>query len=301
MRLQKEGSSISLVVNNENYNLLNNIEKQVPIIKDKEQIDVYKPNNCFLQGEEKEIELLSLITNLINNDNSINNANSLFYDNNNFIEGQLLLTTQNTDKIKKEKQIPFYIQKIKVKYNKGNKGRRRKKTFYLNKVKHGKYSKDNIIQKIIRKLINNSLKYINQKYNEYKKNLKSKPFLRKITTKHYKVFSNDKIQNLFDLKLEDLFSSELSTKYSKFMRNNSKDYNKIQIDSLKEKGEPNEIIIILNLTLYKMLEKYINEGINEFNLDNDLISIEKEHGIEYKILYRKIAKELFHSLNKNEK
>ena len=50
-----------------------------------------------------------------------------------------------------------------------------------------------------------------------------------------------------------------------------------------------------------MIEKYINEGINEFNLDNDLISIEKEHGIEYKILYRKIAKELFHSLNKNEK
>ena len=54
----------------------------------------------------------------------------------------------------------------------------------------------------------------------------------------------------------------------------------------------------MNLTVRETYEKYINNEIEGYNFENDLIQIEKKEGKEYKDRYEEIALELIDIINK---
>ena len=84
------------------------------------------------------------------------------------------------------------------------------------------------------------------------------------------------------------------------MRKNSSDSNKKRIAFLKKENKAKEIINILNSTVKEMYEKFINDELNLFSLEGDLIEVEKKDGTEYKNLYKEVAKELIYHFNKKQ-
>ena len=118
----------------------------------------------------------------------------------------------------------------------------------------------------------------------------------------YNVYSNQKIYKFFNKTLGDVFSADISKKNSNFLRTHPKDYNKNKIETLKKENKEKNVIEILNLTVKELHEKYIKNEIPGLNFENDLIQIEKKHGIEYKDKYEKISLELKDIINeKGEK
>ena len=82
------------------------------------------------------------------------------------------------------------------------------------------------------------------------------------------------------------------------MRAHSKDYNKIKIEALKKENKEKNVIKILNLTIRELHEKYVKGEIPGLDFENDLIKIEKAHGIDYKDKYKKMSLELNDIINK---
>ena len=84
------------------------------------------------------------------------------------------------------------------------------------------------------------------------------------------------------------------------MQKSHKDYNKKNIKKLINNGEPKNLIEFLDKTIEDVYKIYISEEkdkIPEFNLENDLTSIEKEKGENYKIKYKDYALDLISILN----
>ena len=195
----------------------------------------------------------------------------------------------------------YYIEKTKSKILKRKRGRLPKNKTPSYKLKHSKLSKDDIIQKIIKNIKNIAFNYINKLYERNNKHKTSEPLLRSIDSKGYNVFSNRKLYELFHKKLGDLFSADISKRNSNFLSTHSKDYNKIVIESLIKENKEKNVIKVLNLTLREIYEKYINNEIDGFNFENDLIKIEKKEGKEYKDNYKEIALELIDIIDKKGK
>ena len=82
------------------------------------------------------------------------------------------------------------------------------------------------------------------------------------------------------------------------MRTHSNDYNKSTIETLKKENKEKNVIKILNLTIRELHEKYVKGEIPGLDFENDLIKIEKTHGIDYKDKYKKMSLELNHIINK---
>ena len=122
------------------------------------------------------------------------------------------------------------ITNIKKKYfniNKVNKkvGRLEKKLKKLIKGKHDKFSQDNIIRKIKACFQNNILNYINKKYEIYLKSINQKrciKFLQKITPEESRNINKNDNLYWFSSKLKDVFSTNLSLRYTLY----NSDYNK---------------------------------------------------------------------------
>ena len=211
-----------------------------------------------------------------------------------------------SDKLKKEKAKIFLIQKDKRNREKRKRGRLEKNANPSYKLKHNKFSRDDVIQKVKRHFINRLLKYINiiHKGFKQKQNVKKKvkPLLISINPEKYNFYNNKKNIEFLNSTIEDLFSAEISIRNCNFLRKHSSDYNKKQMALLKKENKAKEVIKVLNSTVKEMYEKYIKNELDEFNLEDDLIEVEKKDGEEYKNLYKEIAQELNnHFFKKKEK
>ena len=118
--------------------------------------------------------------------------------------------------------------------------------------------------------LKSSMKLINNRYKNYeiKKRKKLKKFLWKIKTNFTHTIKRETNLKFLQIKIKDLFSSELSDKCTKL----NKEYNKQKIKELYKKGEPQEVIEILEKTVEQLLKSYINGDYeNEgFYIENDL-------------------------------
>jgi len=204
-------------------------------------------------------------------------------DNLYFIDPPTLSKTDNNKKEKKIEKI-FNITKEKIKYLEikkrkllNNKRGRMLKVKTKNKYEkdngkkyHSKLELDNIIHKMKVFFLKSSMKLINNRYKNYeiKKRKKLKKFLWKIKTNFTHTIKRETNLKFLQIKIKDLFSSELSDKCTKL----NKEYNKQKIKELYKKGEPQEVIEILEKTVEQLLKSYINGDYeNEgFYIENDL-------------------------------
>ena len=203
---------------------------------------------------------------------------------------------QNPTEASTKQTIPKFITTI-IEKKERKKGRISNKNRPSNKIRHDKFSRDDITSKIKRLFVKVSRNYINTKYNELlvSKKKKKRILLRKINPEIYRKYSLKDNQYFFNLYLYQLFSENLSKKIKEY----SEDYNRKQIKSLYEKNEAKEIINILNLTVKGMYQIYISNQIPEYSFENDLSKIIKEdvkeseeERIKYKNKVKKIAYDL---------
>ena len=157
-------------------------------------------------------------------------------------------------------------------------------------IKHDKFGKDDIIQKIKTKVINGLFSLINKLNSEYDLELKrkSEPLLTRINSDKYKIYSHKNNYEFLHANIGEFFSAETSKRNSTYPT----DYNKIHIDLVKKENIKINVIKILNSTIKEMYLKYINNELPEFSLENDLIELENKNGKEYKDKYEKTALEL---------
>jgi len=237
--------------------------------------------------------------NLFDEENYFIKADSLIYHNdaNNYKEN---IEEKNIKKIKKKqsKGKIFLIEKIDRK--KKNLGRRKKEKKYRTRASHNKFNKDNIVRKIKIHFLNAGIKYINKKYNEFHclKRTKQK-FLQKLKQKYTDYLTKKEEKIFLSKKLNEILSDTVS----KRCKNHNKDYNRKNIKKLINNGEPKNLIEFLDKTIEDVYRIYISEEkdkIPEFNLENDLMSIEEdinEKGENYKIKYKEYALDLISILN----
>lgn len=237
-----------------------------------------------------------------NNDISLKKNNSflnLVEDENRYFihkstEDKLIINKISENKKPKKMFIKKKMKTQKMKKENVSKGRLKKNTNPSYKVKHNKFEELNVIQRIKTTFINNLLNFINKKHKEYsiRNNKKVKPLLYKINNNLYIANSKEKNQEFFSLKVSELFSSDLTRRYSKFLRKNPDDYNKRQINLLIKENKEKEIIELLNLTLEEIYEKFISNEISEFNLKSCLIILAKKEEKEYVDLFKDKAENL---------
>ena len=283
--------SFNLITNNyyENYN-----ENEIPL---------FDINNYFENSLSNKIE--------INNDNEINIINyeklslspsleSLSFENRD--DRDIFIELENPFICMNKKSNAFSnstieISKIKIndkienmktnklenkifritKFNKNSKvGRKKKNTNY--KVKHTKFSEDNLIIKIKRNLVENCIKYINTLYKKHylKSGIDTQIKLLKINpTQLYNIKRSENLKWL-NMKLKDVLSTNISRKYIHY----SIDYNYCIIYNILRQNEAIEIINILNKTIKDMLKDYIeNNKKDGFATLNDDLMVIKERMI----------------------
>ena len=217
------------------------------------------------------------------------NENSLNKDLFSFDKTSEIVEQEVNRKISLENNQIFKIKKAK------KQGRRKLGKIYSNEPRHDKFSKDNIIKKIINHFIQNTLNYINEKYNEFLKNnnRRSQPLLHKIINTTSKFITKKKISKLFKAKARDLFTMDISKRCS---RSNPKD-NINRIEKLYSQNEANEVKEILNKSLNELYGEYMNNKIPKYSFENDLNLIEDKNDAKYKISYQDEARKLINNKN----
>ena len=290
----------------ENTMNLNNIKeilkfKDIILYKNILNTKVYFSDNKIKIFENifESQKLFECNENLYDEENYFIKADSLIYHNdaNNYKEN---IEEKNIKKVKKKqsKGKIFLIEKIDRK--KKNLGRRKKEKKYRTRASHNKFNKDNIVRKIKIHFLNAGIKYINKKYNEFHclKRTKQK-FLQKLKQKYTDYLTKKEEKIFLSKKLNEILSDTVS----KRCKNHNKDYNRKNIKKLINNGEPKNLIEFLDKTIEDVYRIYISEEkdkIPEFNLENDLMSIEEdinEKGENYKIKYKKYALDLISILN----
>lgn len=139
---------------------------------------------------------------------------------------------------------------------------RKKKNFFKEGIYHGKCSKDNILRKIKRYIINNSRIWINYE-------LPKESQLIKVDKSIFLNYSKEFNRRLMSIKLRDFFCNKSSKKYS----TKDKFYNKKEVIEKIYKDKNNKFAITkLNLT-YKQyfdifLTRELSDEIKEQVLDN---------------------------------
>ena len=175
-----------------------------------------------------------------------------------------------------EKDLSFIgkkRRKSKIKYNdiyESNKKRGRKKLNDYTKRRHSKNSPDNIIKKIKSKFLEYSLIFINKVLNSNlnKKNISYYNYLlrkkqkeddfesliKSLDYKYVNRIKRDSEISLLNKSLKEIFSQDISSKYSKLPI----DSNKIIIERIVIDEKDNDIIMFaLNLTLREWIDVFI--------------------------------------------
>ena len=217
------------------------------------------------------------------------NENSLNKDLFSFDKTSEIVEQEVNRKISLENNQIFKIKKAK------KQGRRKLGKIYSNEPRHDKFSKDNIIKKIINHFIQSTLNYINEKYNEFLKNnnRRSQPLLHKIINTTSKFVTKKKISKLFKAKARDLFTMDISKRCS---RSNPKD-NIIRIEKLYSQNEAVEVMEILNKSLSELYGEYMNNKIPKYSFQDDLNLIGDKNDTNYKISYQDKARNLINNNN----
>ena len=153
------------------------------------------------------------------------------------------------------------------KKNKNKSKKNKSNSFKKVKIVHGKYSPDNIIQKVKNKFIKNLFEYSLNYFNKYKLNIKKDIILQKI---EYKGFNDDLNKDcnlqLLDTRLSTILSSKNSSKCKSIINS---DYNGNIIAKILEEETSNEIIM-------KFLNMTFKDWINIFTRKKKI-----EHDIEF--------------------
>ena len=249
-------------------------------------------SNIFASEQKQYKEEKSLLENILNKEiieleeKTENPALPAFYSYSKIIK-EIFPKINNLDDLEKNFVMDINLRKIeqglsllgkkkrksKLKYNdiyeSTNKLGRRHLNDY-SKRRHNKSSEDNIIKKIKSKFIEYSLKFINKVLNSNlnKKNKSYYNYLLRKTKKEddcenliksldYKIVHTIKREtdlSLLDKSLKDVFSQDISTKYSSL----SYDSNKIIITRILADEKDNKTIMFaFNLTLREWIEVFI--------------------------------------------
>jgi hypothetical protein len=177
---------------------------------------------------------------------------------------------KDIDNKSKKKKI-FNIAKINKRM-----GRLKKDSFM--KGKHDKFSEDNLIRKIKRRFLENLRIYINEEYKKYclekKKTKGKKNWLKKIDPNFSRSIKRKDNLQWFNLKTFELFSENLSSKYTTFDTSS----NKKKIKNFFKSKESSKLKNILNTTIDTFFNKYItNEKFDNFKtLNDDKMQLEKQ-------------------------
>ena len=263
------------------YGIRNGFQKLIEDIKYIEKSQTFNNNNRFILDNKDESDYYS---------RTCINENSLNKDLFSFDKTSEIVEQEVNRKISLENNQIFKIKKAK------KQGRRKLGKIYSNEPRHDKFSKDNIIKKIINHFIQSTLNYINEKYNEFLKNnnRRSQPLLHKIINTTSKFVTKKKISKLFKAKARDLFTMDISKRCS---RSNPKD-NINRIQKLYSQNEAVEVMEILNKSLSELYGEYMNNKIPKYSFQNDLNLIGDKNDTNYKISYQDKARNLINN-NKN--
>ena len=154
---------------------------------------------------------------------------------------------------KYEKKI-FKIVKIKkINNKKGRLLKNAKKRYYYRY--HDKFKEDNIIKKIKISFIGKTMNYINKEYGIYLNQHKIKKIgmlIKRIAPNISTRIKKENNLKWFDSKLKDIFSDNISSKYSKF----NGDYNKKQIEQIYKEDDAKNMINILDKKVRDMYYIY---------------------------------------------
>ena len=262
------------------YGIRNSFQKLIEDIKYIEKSQTFNNNNRFILDNIDESDYYN---------RTCINENSLNKDLFSFDKTSEIVEQEVNSKISLENNQIFKIKKAK------KQGRRKLGKIYSNEPRHDKFSKDNIIKKIINHFIQSTLNYINEKYNEFLKNnnRRSQPLLHKIINTTSKFVTKKKISKLFKAKARDLFTMDISKRCS---RSNPKD-NINRIQKLYSQNEAVEVMQILNKSLSELYGEYMNNKIPEYSFENDLNLIEDKNDAKYKISYQDKARNLINNIN----
>ena len=177
---------------------------------------------------------------------------------------------QNDNIFRKENSIDLEYEEAKGKDNHLKKKRGRKTIKKVGK-EHNRYHGDNIIKKIKAKLFDYCLNFINKMINN--NNEESIKILKIDYKKYIDQLEKKKNLDLFKMTLKDLFSLDISRKFS----TKNKDYNKELINEILEQRVKVEdfdtIIFLFKMTFNDWIEiftykKPILSLINEYNASN---------------------------------
>ena len=262
------------------YGIRNSFQKLIDDIEYIEKSQTFNNNNRFILDNIDESDYYN---------RTCINENSLNKDLFSFDKTSEIVEQEVNRKISLENNQIFKIKKAK------KQGRRKLGKIYSNEPRHDKFSKDNIIKKIINHFIQSTLNYINEKYNEFLKNnnRRSQPLLHKIINTTSKFVTKKKISKLFKAKARDLFTMDISKRCS---RSNPKD-NITRIEKLYSQNEAVEVMEILNKSLSELYGEYMNNKIPKYSFENDLNLIEDKNDAKYKISYQDKARKLINNNN----
>lgn len=181
-------------------------------------------------------------------------------------------------------------------------GRNRKNCLRKNSKRHTKYKYDNIITKIKRALYNHSLKYINKKLRNSHNPALRKLKLLKIKSAVILVHKKEKNEALLKKTLKEIFSNDISCKYSKLINDNIA-HNRKTIKTILDINDK-EMNAILNTTLKEILDIYTlknkkNEYFSDFtNINDDMETFNEENNSDddyikkYKYYAENLEKEI---------
>ena len=246
-----------------------NIKNENPIYCDFINEDIDKENeadqiNFFHNPNPSTMNNINVEHNHISSMNTTNE--------NKFIEFHLKVSVlkDNYEDLIKNKKI-FDIAKV-------NKRLGRLKKNSRISGKHDKLAEDNIIRKLKRRFIENLRLYINKEYKNYRTDIKKatnrKNWLKKISPKLSRTMKKTDNLKWFNSKLYEVFSDNLSLKYT----SHNLDSNKRKIQNFISLNQSNRLNDILNTTVDVFYTKYItNESFDEFKtLSDDLRDLEKQ-------------------------
>jgi hypothetical protein len=274
---------------NVNWDLNNRINKNV-LDYDLSINDLYNDEDSFpISVIKNPIDLNFLEHNNISSMNTTNDNKIFDY----FDYVQPLFNQENKNNNSQKEKI-FEI-------NKTNKrlGRLKKNSFL--KGKHNKFAEDNIIRKLKRRFLEKVRLYINDEYRNYciekKKRNGRKNWLKKIEAKFsINMKRRDNLQ-WFNLKIYEVFSENLSSKYSTY----DSCVNKKKIRNFFLLKDSNKVKDILNMNVDTLFNIFINnEKQDNFKtLNDDMMELEKqmnelgqENVKEYLDIYERTAKNL---------
>ena len=249
--------------------------------------EYYEPSiilSDFSENNDLNLDLPNFDSNyyddIKNSKNQYNDENSM--EDNDYMNAYFI--TKSSTLYKRKKIFNIFKEKKKQKPTIKIIGRKKKidisrngnDDYDNNKEYHSKMKEDNLIQKIKVVFVNSSMNFINKRHKNYKIkiNQKYERLVYKIKSEFAQVIKKDENLKFLQTSIRALFSSDLSEKYSKQI----KDFNRNQIAQLYRDNKEKEVIEILDKTVNCLLNdyaegKYKDEG---FSLDIDLNEIKEK-------------------------